>query len=177
MWIFTRRLSRNYWMIAPRAPHVVDSGGFSWRDMSNAAFGWPTFETLSPAAAGLIQLIDEYSASVGINASRFDVMGFSQGAAMVNLLGIVHPNRIRKMAAMAGFVPNGLESFVSQKPLAGKNVFVAHGTRDQMIPLDRARASMALLEQAGAQVTYCEEEVGHKLGTNCLHALERYLQD
>ena len=177
MWIFTRRLSRNYWMIAPRAPHAVDSGGFSWRDMSDAAFGWPTFETLSPAAGGLMQLIDEYSASVGVDASQFDVMGFSQGAAMVNVLGIVHPNRIRKMAVLAGFVPNGLEGFVSRKPLAGKNVFVAHGTQDQMIPLNRAHASMALLEQAGAQVTYCEEEVGHKLGTNCLRALEHYLQD
>ncbi len=175
MWIFTRRLSHAYWMIAPRAPHPVASGGFSWRDMSDATFGWPTFETLSPAADRLLQLIDSYSASVGIDASQFGVMGFSQGGAMVNLLGIVHPNRIRKMAVLAGFVPNGLERFVSQKPLTGKNVFVAHGTQDRMIPLDRA--SMALLEQAGAQVTYCEEEVGHKLGTNCLHALEKYLQD
>ena len=46
-----------------------------------------------------------------------------------------------------------------------------------MIPLDRARASMALLEQAGAQVTYCEDDVGHKLGANCRHALEKYLLD
>lgn len=177
MWVFTRRFSPAYWMIAPRAPHVVDTGGFSWRDMKDAAFGWPSLETLSPAADGLIRLVDGYSASVGVDASQFDVMGFSQGAAMVNLLGMLHPNRIRKMAALAGFVPNGLEALVQQKPLAGKNVFVAHGTQDQMVPLDRARASLALLEQAGARVTYCEEEVGHKLGANCLRALETYLRD
>jgi phospholipase/carboxylesterase len=64
-----------------------------------------------------------------------------------------------------------------RKPLAGKKVFVAHGTQDQMIPLDRARASIALLEQAGAQVIYCEDEVGHKLSLNCLHDLEKYLKD
>jgi predicted esterase len=64
-----------------------------------------------------------------------------------------------------------------QKPLAGKNIFVAHGSQDQVIPLDRARASLALLEQAGAQVAYCEDEVGHKLGSICLRGLERYLQD
>jgi predicted esterase len=46
-----------------------------------------------------------------------------------------------------------------------------------MIPLDRAYASMALLEQAGAQVTYYEEEVGHKLGAAGMRALENYLQD
>jgi len=61
--------------------------------------------------------------------------------------------------------------------LAGKNIFVAHGTLDQMVPIDRARASIGLLEQAGAQVTYCEDEVGHKLSANCLRALEAYLKD
>jgi predicted esterase len=52
---------------------------------------------------------------------------------------------------------------------------VAHGTQDEMVPIDRARASMELLEQAGASITYCEDEVGHKLSSNCLRALEEYL--
>jgi len=43
---------------------------------------------------------------------------------------------------------------------------VAHGTQDQLVPIDRARTSIELLEQAGAQVTYCEDEVGHKLSAN-----------
>jgi predicted esterase len=34
---------------------------------------------------------------------------------------------------------------------------------------------MALLEQSGAQITYCEDEMGHKLSSNCLRALESYL--
>lgn len=188
MWIFTRGLSPDYWMIAPRAPHTADPGGFSWRPnpstlrhAQGGAFGWPSLETFSPAADGLIKLIDEYSASVThrglcqLDARQFDLMGFSQGAAMVNLIGILHPHRIRKMGVLAGFVPAGLDQLIQQKPLAGKNIFVAHGTQDQMIPIDRARASMDLLEQAGAQITYCEDEVGHKLSKNCLRALERYL--
>jgi phospholipase/carboxylesterase len=175
MWIFTRKLSPNYWMIAPRAPHPADPSGFSWRPLPAAAFGWPSLETLLPAAEALIKLIDEYSASVKLEALQFDLVGFSQGAAMVNLMGILYPHRIRKMGVLAGFVPAGLEPLISQRPLTGKNIFVAHGTQDQMIPIDRARASMELLEQAGAQITYCEDEVGHKLSTNCLRSLESYL--
>lgn len=175
MWVFTKRLSSNYWMIAPRAPHTAEPGGFSWRNMQDAAFGWPTLESLSPAANGLLQLIDHYAASVGVDATQFDVMGFSQGAAMVNLLGMLFPNRIRKMAALAGFVPPGVEELVHQKPLTGKHIFVAHGTQDQMIPLDRAHASLALLEQAGAHVTYYEDQVGHKLGAAGMRALEEYM--
>ena len=177
MWIFTRGLSPDYWMMAPRAPHAADPSGFSWRPLQLSTFGWPSLETLLPAAEGLIKLIDEYSASVKLDALQFDLMGFSQGAAMTNLMGMLYPHRIRKMGVLAGFVPAGLEQLIQQKPLAGKKIFVAHGTQDQMIPIDRARASMELLEQAGAQITYCEDEVGHKLSANCLRALETYLKD
>ena len=183
MWIFTRGLSPDYWMIAPRAPHAVESGGFSWRPPQPLMFGRPSLEMLLPAAEALIRLVDEYSASVThrglcqLDALKFDLMGFSQGAAMVNVMGMLYPHRIRKMGVLSGFVPSGLEELVSQKPLVGKNIFVAHGTQDQLVPIDRARASIELLEQAGAQITYCEDEVGHKLSANCLRALENYLND
>ena len=177
MWIFTRGLSRGYWMIAPRAPHAADSGGYSWRPPQPAPFGWPSLEMLGPAAEGLIRLIDEYSASVKLDARQFDLMGFSQGAAMVNTLAMLHPGRVRKMGVLAGFVPSGFDGIIERKPLVGKDIFVAHGTQDEMVPVDRARASIGLLEKAGAQVILCEDEVGHKLSANCLRALEDYLKD
>ncbi|MCL4271740.1 MAG: hypothetical protein KJZ72_19430 [Anaerolineales bacterium] len=175
MWVFTRRLPADFWIIAPRAPHPAEPQGFSWRPPQASTFGRPSLETLLPAAEGLIRLIDEYSAAVKLDASHFDVMGFSQGAAMTNVLGLLYPQRVRKMGVLAGFVPAGLDDYIAQKPLTGKNIFVAHGTQDEMVPIDRARASMELLEQAGATITYCEDEVGHKLSSGCLRALETYL--
>lgn len=177
MWIFTRGLSRDYWMIAPRAPYSADGSGYSWRPLQTSTFGRPSLETLLPAAEGLLRLIDEYSALVKLDASQFDLMGFSQGAAMTNLMGFLYPQRVRKMGILAGFVPDGFEELIQRKPLLGKKVFVAHGTQDQTIPIDRAQASVKLLEQAGAEVVYCEADVGHKLSVNCLRSLETYLKD
>ena len=177
MWVFTRGLSSDYWIMAPRAPHTAESSGFSWRPPHSLADGWPSLETLLPAAEALIHLIDEYSASVKLDALQFDLIGFSQGAAMVNLMGMFYPHRVRKMGVLAGFVPSGLDDLVLKKPLAGKNIFVAHGTLDKLVPIGQARASIKALEQAGAQVTYCEDQVGHKLSANCLRALEDYLKD
>jgi phospholipase/carboxylesterase len=176
MWVFTRGLSTDdFWMMAPRAPHPAEPSGYSWRPHQPATSGRPSLEALRPAADGLIRLVDEYSASVKVHALKFDLVGFSQGAAMVNLVAMLYPHRIRKMGVLAGFVPSGLEELISQKPLAGKNIFVAHGTQDEMVPVDRARASIELLEQAGAQVTYCEDEVGHRVSATCMRALENYL--
>jgi predicted esterase len=81
------------------------------------------------------------------------------------------------MGVLAGFVPSGMDSYIQNRALSGKHIFVAHGTQDEMVPIDRARASIQLLEQAGASITYCEDEVGHKLSSNCLRSLEDYLTD
>ncbi|MEO8358134.1 MAG: hypothetical protein ABI621_19695 [Chloroflexota bacterium] len=177
MWVFARNLPPQYWMVAPRAPHTAEQGGYTWREFPSSDFGRPTMDQLRPNAEALIRLVDEYSASAGIKANTFDVMGFSQGAAMSNVLAFRYPNRIRKVGILAGFVPGGLDELVAQRPLDGKPFFVAHGTKDEMVPVDRARASIEILEQAGARVTYCEDEVGHKVSVNCLRALKDFFID
>jgi len=179
MWVFARGMPAHYWMVAPRAPYAVGSGGYSWRPSQTGNYDQLGLEMLGSAAEALIRLVDEYSASAGRTAaaSVFDVMGFSQGAAVSSVLAFLHPHRIRQTGLLAGFVPRGLEELVTQRPLKGKPFFVAHGTKDEMVTVDRARASIALLEQAGARVTYCEDEVGHKVSVNCLRALQKFFAD
>jgi predicted esterase len=36
---------------------------------------------------------------------------------------------------------------------------------------------MEILESAGAEITYCEDEVGHKVSLNCVRALRSYLEN
>lgn len=178
LWIFVRSFPSRYWIVAPRAPYTSDLGGYSWRAPFEAEeFGRPTLDQLREGAERLIRLVDEYAASAEIEADIFDVMGFSQGAAMCNVLGFLYPDRIGKTGILAGFVPEGLEELVSDRPLEGKRYFVAHGTKDETIRVDRARASIAILEQAGAEVSYCEDEVGHKVSSTCLRALKEFFAD
>jgi len=177
MWVFARAMPDHYWMVAPRAPYPAESGGYSWRPPQTGNYDQLSLAMLESSAEALIRLVDEYSASAKIDASTFDVMGFSQGAALSGALAFLYPERIRKPALLAGFVPSGLEELVTQRPLEGKQFFVAHGTKDETVSVDRARASIALLEHAGAQVTYCEDEVGHKVSVTCLRALQKFFAD
>jgi phospholipase/carboxylesterase len=179
MWVFARNLSADYWMMAPRAPHVSqkEEGGYSWRLPSAEPEKYSRLEELRDSADALIHLVDEYASSVQVHAGTFDVMGFSQGAAMCSLLAFLYPERIRKVGILAGFVPGGLEARVSQRPLEGKPFFIAHGTRDETVPIERARHSMEILEQAGANITYCEDDVAHKVSAACLRALKDFFRD
>ena len=185
MWVFARDLPAAYWMIAPRAPHSAETTGYTWRPLPNIDpstgsgqdTGQPSFDQLRSPARAVIRLVDAYQASVGIEANQFDVMGFSQGAVTCSVLAFLYPQRVRKVAILAGFIPSGLEEFVPSRPLNGKSFFVTHGTKDETVSVDRARSSIAILERAGADITYCEDGVGHKVSAGCLKRLKSFFRD
>lgn len=174
MWVFARDLPSNDWIVAPRAPFVTQPSGYSWRPSQFENMNQLSLDLLRSSAEALLSLVDDYSASIKIDARVFDVMGFSQGGAMSSLLAFLYPQRIRRVGILAGFVPSGLDGLVSRRPLEGKPFFVAHGTKDETVPIGRARASIELLEQAGARVTSCEDEVGHKVSVTCLRSLKQF---
>ena len=182
MWVFARDLPTDYWIIAPRAPSAASPSGYTWNPLQLTSEKRPSLEQLRSSAEALINLIDAYQLSAGLEAhperrQRFDVIGFSQGAVMSSLLTFLYPHRIGKTGILSGFVPSGLEELVTRRPLEGKPFFVAHGTQDQTVPIERARASLQILEQAGAHITYCEDAVGHKVSLNCLRALKDFLAE
>ena len=176
MWILARNLPDRHIALAPRAPFSAPEGGFSWRDIQPGSWGFPSLEDLRPAAEALLEFVDGWSASAGVDAGRMDLLGFSQGAAMCCVLACLFPDRVRALAALSGFVPDGVEAAFSPAALAGKPVFIAHGRQDDMVPPERARRSAALLRAAGAQVSYCESDGGHKVSRECLRAMEAFFR-
>jgi len=174
MWVFARRFSATFTILAPRAPYTAPEGGFSWRPIKPNTWGFPTLEELRPAADRLVSLVDELAAERAWNAAQFDVIGFSQGAALTVLLGLLYPNRVRRMGVLAGFLPVNAEGLIPAQPLVEKSVYMAHGLQDELVPIARARQTKAALEQAGAQVAYCEVESGHKVSAECLRGMETF---
>ncbi len=172
MWVFANRISPRYLMIAPRAPYETPRGGYGWQPSLNGS--WPLTDDLLPAARSLLALLNRLVSHPRLSSGNyrlFDVMGFSQGAAVTAALALAYPRSVRAFALLAGFVPEDADAFLPARPLEGKSVFAAHGTEDRLVPVERARQGVRLLEQAGAQVTYCEDRTGHKLSARCARSL------
>jgi phospholipase/carboxylesterase len=178
MWTFARSLPPEYWMIAPRAPHALSQGGYSWRLSAVATASnkraWPTLADMRPSLAMLADLIERWGIANNVDTSQVDMLGFSQGGAMAMAFAMLYPQRVRRVGVLAGFALQGLDAHAPARPLEGKPVFISHGTLDDMVPIDLARYSVRLLEDAGAQITYCEAEVGHKVSADCRRALESF---
>jgi phospholipase/carboxylesterase len=174
MWVFARQLPDDYLVLAPRGPVSAPSG-----------YGWAALEgDKSPPIQAYLdisnRLMDQTFA--WLKAHKIDLetpihlMGFSQGAAMCYSILTQRPGQIAKVAGLSGFLPGGTELLLPNGHLTGKEIFIAHGAKDETIAIKRAQDTVRVLEQAGAKVFYCEEDVGHKLGAACFSGLKDFLQ-
>jgi phospholipase/carboxylesterase len=173
MWVFSSRLPKNALLIAPRGLFSTHGGGYSWYPKLNKPLPW--LDDFLPAVEQLFETISIKNFPAG-DFSSLHLVGFSQGAALCCTMTILYPERIASLAGLSGFLPDGASAWLSPGRLSGLPVFLAHGTQDERIPVGRARDAVAQLEQAGARVMYCEDEVGHKLSARCFHGLEAFYQ-
>jgi phospholipase/carboxylesterase len=174
MWIFAERLPKNALLIAPRGLYPAPMGGYSWHSLREK--GWPLLMDFEPSVSALLDLLRPGNFPTA-NLERLDWVGFSQGAALGCSLALLHPGRVRSLGVLSGFVPDDADRLVPERPLAGLPVFMAHGTRDVLVPVERARRGRDLLLAAGADLQYCEHDAGHKLNTGCFRSLQEFLID
>ena len=173
MWVLTKPIPKDYILLAPRAPVQLGSDQYSWHKIEPQ---WPGKATYQPLVESLINHVDQWVQEQGLEVPRYDLMGFSQGAVMALALAILKPEKIGRVAALAGFLPQTWKNAFPLQNMAGKAVFIAHGSRDEVIPIEKARQAAALLKQNGAQVTFCEAETGHKLSAHCFNDLGTFFR-
>lgn len=105
------------------------------------------------------------------------LMGFSQGGAVCATALAQAPELARGVAILCGLLPGMARKALSQHSatLGGKRVFITHGTKDETVPVEQAREARDLFTQAGAEVSYSEFPVGHKLNPEGLRQLKHWL--
>jgi phospholipase/carboxylesterase len=173
MWVFTPRLPKNALMVAPRGLYMTKGSGYNWHPELSKP--WPWVNDFQPTVDKLFAVISNGNFPEG-DFSNLHILGFSQGAALAYTMVMMYPERIASLAGLSGFLPDGATAWLGPDRLKGLPVFIAHGTEDERVPIERARMSVELIEKAGAAVTYCEDNVGHKLSAKCFRGLEAFFQ-
>ncbi|MCE1255303.1 MAG: dienelactone hydrolase family protein [Anaerolineae bacterium] len=177
MQIFFSDFSEEYAIIAPRAFYPTEEGGYTWAPSFTKWSRIPDVEPkaldeLSLSAEKLYSLIPQWIKFFNLNISEIVLAGFSQGAAMSLLLGFCSPNSFNKIACMSGFLPVNFQQRVETSNILNKNILIAHGTQDDIIPIEKARHLHEQLTNLGANVEYCEDATGHKMSLSCRKKLK-----
>jgi phospholipase/carboxylesterase len=173
MWVFATRLPKDAWLVAPRGLYKAPLGGYSWYAQKSKA--WPWVDDFYPALESLQTLLTVENFPLA-DFNKLRLVGFSQGAALAYTYALSFSGRVRSLAGLSGFLPDGANALVRDLPLRDKPVFIAHGKQDMLVPVERARQAVELLNQAGARVSYCEDDVGHKLSANCFRGMQAFFE-
>jgi phospholipase/carboxylesterase len=98
----------------------------------------------------------------GVLTRRIVLAGFSQGGAIALQTGLRHPERLAGILALSTYLPLA-ETLSTESGAANRDlpIFMAHGTEDTVIPLQRAAISRDQLRKLGYQVEWHEYPMPH----------------
>jgi phospholipase/carboxylesterase len=169
MWAFDRTLPERANVVSFQAFLPDALGGFSWWDMTSDQ---PLEPAIMLARDRFHFALDRYLELFSLQPSKVFAAGFSQGSVLLSAAVLTGVIRLDGLGILAGFVSNiGEQRLIQGHP----DVFVAHGTADEVLSVEKARKGVERLRSYGLPVTYVEEEgVGHKLGIQGMRALKEW---
>jgi phospholipase/carboxylesterase len=155
--------------IFPHAPHrpVTINGGSvmrAWYDIRTAEFVQREDEAGIRESEQTVRDLIAQEHKRGIPSQRVVLAGFSQGGAIALHTGVRYPERLAGIMALSTYLPLA-DSFTTEAHAANQTVpiFMAHGTEDPIIPIERGRQSADLLKRAGADVMWRTYDMAHSV--------------
>ena len=155
--------------IFPHAPvlPVTINGGYrmrAWYDIIGFDADAPQDEAGLRRSMALVQGLIKRENERGIPSERIVLAGFSQGCAMSLLTGVRHPERLGGIAGLSGYLPLARQTAAERSPANQSTpIFLAHGTHDEVVALQRGEASRDALLALGFQVEWHEYVMGHSV--------------
>jgi phospholipase/carboxylesterase len=139
--------------VAPHAPEICGQNpdGRQWWDLStrSEADRWAGVQRAAP---GLDAFIRAEADALGIAAGKVALVGFSQGTMMALHVGLRRPEPLGGIVGYSGVIAGAehlAEGIRSRPP-----VFLAHGSADQVIPVDALVATVETLAENGVPRTW-----------------------
>jgi phospholipase/carboxylesterase len=155
--------------IFPHAPvmPVTINGGYrmrAWYDVLGSFGEAVEDEAGLRRARDLVEALLAREKQRGIPAHRIVLAGFSQGCAISLLTGLRHPERLAGIAGLSGYLPLAATTAAERTEASLQTpIFLAHGTHDEVVPLERAEAARDTLQALGYQVEWHEYLMGHSV--------------
>ncbi|MEJ5991118.1 dienelactone hydrolase family protein [Ramlibacter sp. PS3R-8] len=153
--------------IFPHAPvlPVTINGGHrmrAWYDIIGFDAAAPQDEAGLRRSMAMVQALLKRENERGVPSDRIVLAGFSQGCAMSLLAGVRHGERLAGIAGLSGYLPLADKTAAERSPANQSTpIFLAHGTHDEVVALERGEASRDALRALGYPVEWHEYVMGH----------------
>lgn len=120
------------------------------------------------------QTIKEYN----LDSQNVVLLGFSQGAMLVQSIALVMGKDINKVVALSGCIPNVFkERGYAKKSVKHLKIFISHGIDDTVVPFQWGEASRDYFKALGANVSFKSYVSGHYVSMENKNDLVEFIKE
>lgn len=175
---FADQLPANFLVISARAPYTLGNDSYAWYQVDFST-GKPVYnkEQAEKSRTILIQFINQLKEKHAFDEKQLYLCGFSQGAIMSYGVGLTRPDKVKGIAVMSGRLLDDIKPMVASKEkLKHLKVFISHGTQDNVLNVNEARAASVYLKELGIEPRYKEYAEGHSINADMFKDLLSWLE-
>ena len=149
-------------VVSIRGTYPSAIGGFEWfwdPEVRNVEI--QDADRFTESEEMLTKNIEQHIERTGTDRQNLFLWGFSQGAAMANILGLRGIVKPKGVVPMSGFLPTPVYHW--EKWDTHSKFLVAHGTNDEVLPVDTSKRAQEFLSSKGIVAEYYEFKGRHKM--------------
>lgn len=168
--------------IFPHAPvmPVTINGGYemrAWYDIRDADLANREDKDGVRQSAALVEQFIEAEIAAGIPSNKIILAGFSQGGAIALHLATRTQHKLGGIVALSTYLTMP-EELVNEKSETNLDtpIFMAHGSQDPVVPMQRGQFSAKTLQDNGFKVSWQDYPMAHAVCLEEIQALGSYLQ-
>lgn len=173
------QIPERFHVLSLRAPFRMGPGSHAWFDFSIEPGGERSINEAQEAEsrAVLAQAIQSAAEQLGIPPERVVVGGFSQGGIMALSLLLTKPALMQAaMVWHSRLLQQVVPLTAPADALRGKQLWLSHGTHDNVIPLAHAQAIAHHMAPLPVTVSYHEFPSAHEIRPSELAATVAWLE-
>ncbi|HET8839488.1 MAG TPA: alpha/beta hydrolase-fold protein [Flavobacteriaceae bacterium] len=174
---FAPELPEKYIVVSARAPYPLGYGN-CWYEINFDEYN-DKFNNIDQAIGSRKEIemfLNELIANYPIDATKITFLGFSQGSILSYAVALSHPEKVKQIIALSGYVDESmLVETYHQNDFSKLRIFSSHGISDQVIPIQWARKTQLFLEKLQIKHTYKEYPIGHGVSPQNFQDLKKWL--
>jgi phospholipase/carboxylesterase len=167
--------------ILPHAPYrkVTLNNGYemrAWYDLYGLNAGAQQDEAGIEASKTYVESLILQENERGIASSRIVLAGFSQGGAIALHTALRHEQALAGVLALSTYLPLK-QNLALEKSATNQNtpIFMAHGTFDEVITLEKCQASRAILQAQQYNIDWHEYPMAHSVCLQEINDIRAFL--
>jgi phospholipase/carboxylesterase len=175
---FANELPEDFFIVSVRAPYDLQPYGHSWYDIHFTADNekFSDDDQAKKSRDLIANFIDELVATYPVDANNVSLIGFSQGTILSYAVALSYPEKVKNVVALSGYInENILTEDIASKDHSNLDIYISHGSADQVIPNFWANKAPEFLNNLNIKNSYREFPVGHGVAPQNFFEFKKWL--